>query len=178
MELEVAMIYAEGLYQAAKENNVVDEVRDEITQIDIILKGEKEFGEILMNPALHRCDKKKIINKIFQGRVHDEVLNFMYVLIDKGRTYGFHNMVREYNSIVDSAGGVGNGVIYSAFPITDEQKKKFEREAGLLLRKKICLRNKVDSSLIGGVKLFVDGKVIDISMKSRLEEMSGKIKEY
>lgn len=178
MELEVAMTYAAGLYQAAEENNVVEEVKEELIQVDKILRENKEFGEILMNPALHKGAKKEMIRNVFQGRVHHELENFMYVLVDKGRTYGFHNMTRQYLELVDKVNGVGEGVIYSTYPLTKRQLSKFEEDTEKLLRKKICLENKVNTDLIGGVKIFVDGKIIDISLRNKLETMSNKLKEY
>ena len=176
MELEVAMVYARALYDAASDLGHVEEVQDEIIQIDHIFREQEDFQKILRNPAVSRGQKKDMLKNIFEGRVLPEVLNFLYILMDKNRYYDFHGIVREYRWIADQEMGVGFGLIYSAVPLSEEQIARFEEQAGTLLRKKIKLQNRVDESLIGGVRLFVDGKMIDASLSSRLEKMADRIR--
>ncbi|NLD11251.1 MAG: ATP synthase F1 subunit delta, partial [Clostridiales bacterium] len=84
--------------------------------------------------------------------------------------------VRQYCDIFDEETGIGEGVIYSAVKLTDAQMKKFQEETGRFLQKNVMLRNKVDTSLIGGVKIFVDGKIVDASLRSRLDKLAEQIK--
>ena len=178
MEIEVAMVYAEALYGAAKDLGEVEEIRDEITQIDQILRKSRDFSELFLNPAMSAAEKQNILKHVFDGRVQKEVLNFMYILVDKGRTTGFHEMVRQYCRLMDDAEGISEGVIYSAYPVTDEQLQKFEAETSRLFRRKVHLKNRVDKSLLGGVRLFVDGKMIDASAQHKLEQMANEIRVY
>ena len=171
MEIEVAMVYAEALYGAAKDLGEVEEIRDEITQIDQILRKSRDFSELFLNPAISAAEKKNILKNVFDGRVQKEVLNFMYILVDKGRTTG-------YCRLMDDAEGISEGVIYSAYPVTDEQLQKFEAETSRLFRRKVHLKNRVDKSLLGGVRLFVDGKMIDASAQHKLEQMANEIRVY
>ena len=176
MEIEVAMTYARALYDAAKDLDHVEEILEEIIALDKIFRQEKNLRAILQNPAFSRAQKKESIRNIFEGRVHEEVVNFLCILIDKNRYYDFHGIVREYRSIVDEEQGRGFGVIYSAVPLTGEQTGKFEEQASRLLRKNITLRNIVDPSVIGGVRLFIDGKMIDASLSTKLERMAENIR--
>lgn len=176
MELEVAMTYARALYDAAKDLGHVEEVQDEIIALDKIFRQEKDLKYILDNPAFSRAKKKDSMISIFKGRVHDEVLNFLCILIDKNRYAGFHNIVQEYRKIWDEEQGKGFGLIYSVVPLTEEQIRRFEEQAGQLLRKNIKLRNEVDPSLIGGVRLFVEGKIIDASLEKKLQHMAARIR--
>jgi F-type H+-transporting ATPase subunit delta len=176
MEIGIAMIYARALYGAADDIGRVEEVREEILQLDEIFKKEKAFDKLMLNPAISNASKKEMIKEIFGGRVLEEVLSFLCILIDKGRVYGYHNIVRQYCKIVDEETGVGEGTVYSAVELPEEQRQKFEDEAGKLLRKKVKLRNKVDTSLIGGVKIFVDGKIIDASLRTKLDKLAEQIK--
>lgn len=177
MELEVAMVYGNALYSAAKETDQVDEIRDEIVQLDDIFGKETQFYELLTNPAVSNVTKKDMLDKVFKGRVSQEVMSFLYILVDKGRFFYYHKIVKEYCKILNDERSVGVGVAYSASPLTKAQMDKFAAESGKLLNKKVELRNEIDSSLIGGVKIFVDGKVIDASLKSRLEKLADRINE-
>jgi ATP synthase F1 delta subunit len=176
MELEAAMIYANALYGAASDLGHVSEVREEITEISRLTRDEEEFSKMLTNPGMPKDKKKEMLKAVFGGKVHQEVMNFLCILVDKGRIHGFHTMVRQYCKIDDEMHASSDGVIYSAAKLSDKQMAKFEEEAGKLLRKKVTLRNKVDPRLIGGIKLFVDGKVVDASLASRLEALNDKIR--
>lgn len=176
MELGVAMIYARALYGAADDIGRVEEVKEEITELDKIFRNEKDFDKLMLNPAISHASKKEMMRKILEGKVLEEVLSFICILIDKGRLYGYHNIVRQYCNIVDEEMGVGEGVIYSATELSNSQIEKFEEEAGKLLRKKVKLRNKIDTNLIGGVKIFVDGKIVDASLRTQLDRLADRIK--
>jgi len=177
MELEVAMVYGNALYGAAKDTNQVDEIRDEIVQLDEIFGNETQFYELLTNPAVSNVTKKSMIDKVFKGKLSTEVLSFMYILVDKGRFFHFHKIVREYCKMLNDERSIGVGVVYSAVPLNKQQVDKFAVETGKLLKKTVNLKNEVDPSLIGGVKIFVEGKLIDASLKSRLEKLAEQIKE-
>ena len=176
MEIEVAMTYARALYDAAEDLGHVEEVQEEIIALDKIFREEHGLRAVMHNPAFSRSQKKETMRTIFEGRVHEEVVKFLCILIDKNRYYDFHGIVREYRRIWDEEQGIGFGMIYSAVPLTEEQIHKFEGQAEKLLRKKIELHNRVDTSLIGGVRLFIDGKLIDASISKKLERMAETIR--
>ena len=177
MELEVAMIYANAMYGAAVDLGHVNEVREELKEIDRIAGKEKNFSDLMTNPAVSRTKKKEMIRNVFQGRALDEVVSFLCILADKGRLPLYHTIVRQYDKLVDEAEKCSGGLVYSVQPLSDERIQKLEEQAGKLLRKKVRLRNKLDPSLLGGVKILVDGKLIDLSFRANLTRMTDMIKK-
>ena len=109
------------------------------------------------------------------GAGQRELLNFMYVLVDKGRFYGLHKMIKFYYDLDDEARGEGYGIVYSVCPLDEKQIGRFEDEVSKLFRKKIHLNNKIEKKLIGGVRLLVEGKILDASMAGRLDQIAEKI---
>ena len=77
---------------------------------------------------------------------------------------------------MDEYRGEAYGKVYSAAPLSAEQIEKLEDEAGKLLHEKVKLKNKVDQSLLGGVKIMVDGKIIDATLRAKLEDLRRKLK--
>ena len=177
MELMIAMTYGRALFDAAVELDKIDEIKEEIDQIDGILKKEQDDVSLLCNPAIPVIKKKAMIRNVFKGRVSKEVLSFLYILIDKDRMFHYHRIVKEYLKLMDEYRGEAYGKIYSAVPLSPEQLVKFEAEAGKLLREKVKLRNKIDRSLLGGVKVLVDGKLIDASLRACLNDLDYKLKK-
>ena len=81
-------------------------------------------------------------------------------------------MIREYRKLADKADGVAEGRIISAAPLTEEQLAGFEDQVSELFRIKVRLKNETDRSLIGGVRIFVNGRMIDTSLRKRLDDMA------
>lgn len=175
-ELTVETTYAKALYEAALEMNHVDEVLEELKAICTLFNDEPEFFEFFNTPVLSGAEKKEVMQKVFEGKISSEVLNFLRILIDKRRTSRFKNILKEYQILVNQGQGFSTGTIISVEPLTDQQLKDFEEKAGKLLRKNIKLTNKIDPSILGGVKLFVEGKVIDATIRKRLQDLEGSIR--
>lgn len=177
MELIVAMTYGQALFDAAKELDRIDEIREELDALDAIFKKEPDYPELLANPAVPLAEKKAMVRRVFEGRLSEEVLSFLYILLDKNRIVHFHRIVKSYLKLMDQYQGRAYGKIYSAVPLTEEQIAEFERQAEKLLRSKVELKNKVDESLLGGVKLLVDGKLIDASLRAGLSELRHNVQK-
>ena len=178
MELIVAMTYGQALFDAAKELDKLKVIEEEITQIDQILKGEEQFVSLLQNPAVTMAKKKQMIRNVFEGKVQQEVLSLLFILVDRGRVSYFHHIVKEYLRLYDAERGDAYGKVYSAVELTSEQMKHIALETGKLLKKKILLKNEIDPSIIGGIKVAVDGKLIDASFSSQLKNLQSRVHQF
>ena len=175
-ELTVETTYGKALYEAARDANKIDLILEEIQEIVGLLHSEPDLNEFINTPVIAGAKKKKVVESIFKGKVSSEVLNFLYILIDKRRTRNFEKIVYQYKNMINESQGISAGTISSVESLTEEQLKAFEEKTGKLLRKKVSLKNDVDASILGGVKIFVEGKVIDASVKKRLQDLEGSLK--
>ncbi len=174
-ELAVGNVYGSALYQAACDVQKKDEILKEATELLEIFKSEHDLFAFFETPVISGAEKKKVVEEIFEGKISEELLNFLFIMIDKGRTRHFERAVKVYRELYDNDTGFSYGKIYSVSPLSDEKLKKFEEETSKLLQKKVKLENESDTSLIGGVKILIDGKIIDASLRKRLEEMNNSI---
>jgi ATP synthase F1 delta subunit len=129
----------------------------------------------LNTPAIAAGTKKNVISKIFDGNICDELLNLLCILIDKRRTRRLPKIISAYKDLVNKKEGYSYGKILSVEPLSEERVRKFEEETGKLLKLNIKLENVAAPDLIGGVKIYVDGKIIDASVKSRLKDLKGSM---
>lgn len=167
-ELTVDITYGQALYSAAADLDKTEEMLAEGKELVKIIGDIPEFKEFLSTPIIAAGKKKESIRKIFEGKVSQEMLNFMYVLIDKSRAGHFERIIKQFEKLIDENKGFSLGTIFSIKPLSDGQLESFEKETGKLLRKQIRLENKVDKNLIGGVRIFIEGKVIDASIQRKL----------
>lgn len=175
-ELTVDMTYGSALYQAASELGKEKELLDESMELLQVFKESPDLLGLLTNPTISPRDKKSVVEQVFQGRISDEMLHLLYILVDKRRMHQFEKIVKAYRSLIDQEEGVSYGTILSVLPLSPEQLRKFEEETGKLLKTRISLENEIDPALIGGVKIFVAGKVFDASLRARLASLGNAIK--
>lgn len=170
-ELTIDRTYAKGLFLAAKETVGIGTVREELEALADLFHREPGFFQLLCSPVLSGHEKKKAARAVLEGRIRRETLHFLLVLIDKGRARHFDRILKQYVHLQNESEGYTSGLLYSAAPIKPERIAAFEERTGALLSKKVKLANRIDPSLLGGVRIFVDGKMIDDSVKKRLEDL-------
>lgn len=175
-ELTVDMTYGTALLEAARETGREEQIKDEGFQIIEILKQEPDLQSFINYPAISAEEKKNVISGIFEGKICRELLNFLFILVDKRRAGRFVNIMKAYRELLEREEGVSYGTVYSMVGLSEERIAQLEEQTGKLLRTNVKLTNEIDSTLMAGVRILVEGKIIDASYKKKFEEMALQLK--
>jgi F-type H+-transporting ATPase subunit delta len=175
-ELTIEMTYGSALYQAAQELGKEKQILEEAQALLGVLKDAPDLQALLDNPTISPKEKKSVVQEIFQDRICDELLNLLFVLLDKRRARNLPSIIKTYKKLIDKEHGISFGKIFSVWPLSDKRLKEFEEETSKLLKCRVSLVNETDQTLIGGVKIFVEGKVLDASLKTRLQDLGNTMK--
>lgn len=173
--LTVDDVYGAALYEAASDLGKTGEFIDAVKVIGTVFREQPDFFRLLRTPSIAPRERKEIAAKVFDGRVPHELLNLIYVLVDKRRLGSFAGIARAFEKQADAREGVSRGRIESATELSEEQLARFEEQTGRLLRRNVKLEPGVEPRLIGGVRIYVDGKFIDASVRGKLDELKEKI---
>lgn len=174
-ELTVDLTYGSALYQAAVETNKKDLILDEAFQVQDVFENNPDFFEFLNFPGISAIEKKDVLKNVFEGKICQELLNLLYVLTDKGRTARYSKIIKAYKDMVDREEGITYGTVYSVEPLKEAQISKLEDQLSALLQEKTKLKNELDPKLIGGFKILVDGRILDASIRKRLQDLGSKL---
>lgn len=174
-ELTIGMTYGNALFQAACDLNKKELILEEGEQVLELLNQEPDLCAFIDTPVISIGQKKEVLKSIFESRISEELLNFLYVMVDKGRTRHFARAIKVYKDLFNEQEGFAYGKIFSVKPLNPDRLEKFESETGKLLQQNVKLKNEIDTKLIGGVKILIDGKVIDASVRKRLEDLNNTI---
>lgn len=169
--LTVDSVYGKALYEALKDTESIDDNLLTLKEIKNLFETNPDLLSLLKMPTIDAKERKQIIESIFDEVVSKEITNFLYILIDKRRIGQIKGIISSFEKICDENNGVTNGEIVSAVPLNDIQLERFEKETSTLLNKKVKLGNSIDESILGGVVIYFDGKLIDASLRGRLEEL-------
>lgn len=166
---EVAKKYANALYLAGKEKNIVSEVYDQLVHLDKIAHSETAFLEFLKSPRITENDKKSFVQNVLQKRVHAIIVQFLNVLLEKNRIKYFREIIDEFNRLVEAERGIGRATVISARPLADVEKRQLIQRLSAKLNLKVKLEEEIDPAVIGGAVVITHDQIIDGSVKHGLD---------
>lgn len=175
-ELTVDITYGTALLEAARETGREEQIKEEGFQIIEVLEKEADLQKFINYPAISAEEKKKVIEEIFKGRVCEELLNFMFILVDKRRAGRFESIMKVYRELLEREEGVSYGTAYSVVKLSQERMTQLEEQTSKLLHRNVKLTNEIDTKLMAGVKILVEGKIIDASYRKKFDEMAVQLK--
>jgi F-type H+-transporting ATPase subunit delta len=166
----VDRVYATALFEAARDQDRLGPVRDELAQIVEAEAEVPELRELLRNPQLDPRARASAIEDLLSGG--EELLrNFLLVLADKGRTGSLEEIAREFERLIAEHEGIVHAELTTAVELSDEEAQKLLRQIEQASGRKVEATRSVDPDLIGGIVLQVGSHRLDASVRGRLERL-------
>lgn len=167
----VSKRYAISIFEAGLELEKIDLFFDELKFLEQVFKLEEKLFEIINNPRITKSEKKSLVTEIFKDKLSQEMLNFIYIIIDKGREKYIFDIIAEYGLIYSEHKNILNVEATTAIAMDEKLQEKLRLTLEKKLNKQIIISNKVDTSIIGGVLLKMNDKVIDSTLSNQLKNM-------
>ena len=170
---EITSRYAEALYSLKKDENSLESSQKEIKEIKELIKVLKENPDFLvvLNSSYKEFEEKEqIIDKVFIG-VDEEIKTLIKIVVKNHRGQYLTEIFENYNSLVNEYRGVLEGLVYSTEPLSESQLAKLNSTIGKIETRPVELKNIIDPSLIGGVKVVINDHIYDGSIKRHIDDM-------
>ena len=173
---EVATTYGQAMYDRAREENLSKQLLDELTALSGSFEEEPEFIRLLSSPHIPKEERVRILDDSFRGKLHPYVLNFLKVLTEKGYMKHFSGCCQMYRQQYNKDNGIVPVTAYTAVALSDELRRKLTAKLSTVTGKTIELDCRIDPETLGGVRLDFDGKQVDGTVRRRLEDIRGLLK--
>lgn len=171
----IAKRYAEAFFEVAIETDNLEGFKEQISAVSRILEEEEELKTIFQHPKLSRDEKKDILNSLFEGKVSSEMMNLLYIVVDKGREKYIKSIQKEYIALANEKQGIVEGKAITAIEMEDNKLRELEQKLSEKLNKKIKLTNEIDKNILGGVLVKIGDKVIDSSVKGQIDKITKEL---
>lgn len=170
--------YAQALVELATEKKLVEQYGVELEAVSAVLAREDALRSLIESPTLAVEKKSEIMNDIVNKmELSDGIKNFVGLLTVKDRLQYIGSIYADYTTFADEISGVVRACVSSAVKLTKAQADSIKQGLETQTGKKIDLQSKVDSSLLGGLKAEVGGKVFDGSIKTQLQRIEDTLKK-
>jgi F-type H+-transporting ATPase subunit delta len=167
---EAARVYAEALFDVAKDKGKLDAVRDELAQFVDAVDANRELQVFFFSPYFSSAEKVAGLKRAVSS-VDAELLNFLELLIEKQRMPEIFRIRRQLDELWKQENRRIDVTVTSAVTLEPAVVEKVGEEIERQTGQKVDLSSRVDAEILGGIVLQVGNKVLDASIRSRLEKL-------
>ena len=173
MAKQVDITYGNALFELALEEGKLDSLYEEAVALIQILKDNEELIKLLSHPKISKDEKLKIVTDTFDGKASDELTGLMVMVVEKGHVNELISILNYFVKQVKKVKNIGVATVASAVELSDSQKQAIEKRLiETTVYESMEVDYSVDKSLIGGLVIRIEDRVVDSSIKTQLENMS------
>jgi len=167
----VSKTYSEAIFDVAIEEGRLDDIQREFEFVAQTLIDYPAFNEIICTPKIGDSDKKTVISETFENHVSVSLLNFLKIIIDKKRGTDILAIKKDFDRRVDDHKNIVKAIVDSVIPLTEEQLNALKDNLTKLTGKHVLISNQINPALLGGISIQMGDRIIDGSVKFKLEGM-------
>lgn len=167
---DTSKAYADALYSLAMDAHNEAATLDALREAAAILRDTPEAMNLLASPSIPKDERLQILSNAFEGMT-EPAMGFIHVLVAKGHIRQLNDCIKAYEELHDAAKKLATAYVTSAVALDEAEKKELTMKLEQRLGRTIRLVCSVDPSLLGGLVVQVDGRIIDGSLKHRLHEI-------
>lgn len=173
---EIAEPYAQAYMALAKSNDLVDQFGSDVATILDLLENSSDLNQVLANPMIQAPVKKSILRQILSDQVHHYTLNFILLLVDRGRISVLAGVCASYQTLFRQLKGLVLAEITSALELTPDQLNQVSEKVKQMTNATgVDIKTQIDPTLLGGVVIKVGSQIVDASLRSQLRRIGMRL---
>lgn len=169
----VERIYGEALFDLGVEEDKLDVLSSQVELLGRLLEDNPELLALLNHPQISKEEKLQVIARCFDGTLDDALTGFLTVIVNAGRQQYIPGILKDFQNAVRAYKHIGTAYVTTAAPLTPKQRQAVEqRLLEITDNLSYDMHFDVDASLIGGMIIRIGDKVVDSSIRTKLETLS------
>jgi F-type H+-transporting ATPase subunit delta len=171
---EIAEVYSRALFEAAKENGVLDRVHDELGEFADALGSERNLQVFLFSPYFSSEEKKQGVARIVED-ADPRLLNFLELLAERHRMPALFRIRRDFDAMWAEENKLLPVTVTSAVELDQGIVEQIGREIEQQTGRRVELSSSVDPDVLGGLVVRVGNLVLDATVRNRLEQLRKQV---
>ncbi len=174
----IAERYATAVFEIAKENNDLPALETNLNDLNAALADSADLRELLVNPVYSRDEQAGAISAVADAMgLTPAMKNALGLMAQKRRLFVVPQLVKRLSALIAEEKGEVTAEVTSAVALTDAQRSNLAQTLSQNVGKDVKIQDTVDESLIGGLIVKVGSKMIDTSIRSKLNSLQNAMKE-
>ena len=171
---EIAQVYARSLFEAAKDQDKLDEIREQLGTFADAVAESHDLQVFLFSPYLSTEEKKQGLRRAIEG-ADEAFLNFLDLMVENHRMPVIFRVRREFDELWEEENQLLPVQVTSAVPLDDAIVQEIGSTIGEQTGKQVELSSQVDPDILGGIVVRVGNAILDASIRNRLEQLRKQV---
>jgi F-type H+-transporting ATPase subunit delta len=172
--ITIARPYAEAVFKLAAQQNGLALWSDSLANIEGVV-ADSRVQTLISDPKVSAQQLEGLVLGVVGDKISGDARNFVQVLVNNGRLAMMPQIRAHFETLKREKEGVLEAKIISALPIDEAQVKQLVAQLESKYQRKVTVQVETDASLIGGVKIVVGDKVIDATVRGKLDVMAAAL---
>jgi F-type H+-transporting ATPase subunit delta len=177
MMASMAGRYAAALFDLAKEERALPQVEKDLVQFQELLNGSEEMRRVVRSPVISAESQERALTVILERTgISGLTANFFRLIARNRRLFAAADMIRNFRTLLARERGEVTADVASAHPLTPEQMALLKDNLRASVGKDVQINSRVDPNLLGGLIVKVGSKMIDSSLRTKLNNLKVAMK--
>lgn len=172
----VAGRYAAALFDLAKEASSISDVEADLKKFQGLLDESEDLRRMVRSPVIAADDQLKAVEALLaKVGFSDLAANFFKLITANRRLFVVHDMIKSFLAIAAKDRGEITAEVSSAVALSDAQTEELKAALKASVGKDVTLNARVDPSLLGGLVVKVGSRMIDSSLRTKLQSLKSQL---
>jgi ATP synthase F1 delta subunit len=171
---EIAQVYARSLFEAAEEQDKLDEIREQLGMFADALAESHDLQVFFFSPYLSTAEKEEGMRRAIEG-ADEAFLNFLDLVVENHRMPVIFRIRREFDELWEHENQLLPVQVTSAVPLDDAIVEEIGSTIGEQTGKQVELSSHVNPDILGGIVVRVGNSILDASIRNRLEQLRKQV---
>ena len=174
----VAGRYATALFELALESNALERVAVDLTRFNEALDAFDALVRLVKSPVFTAEEQGRALGAILeQLKIEGLTRNFLLLVAKNRRLFAAPDMIRAFRAMLARHRGETSATVTAAAKLTETQVTALKQALQAALGKEVTLEERVDASLLGGLVVKVGSRMVDTSLRTKLNSLKVAMKE-
>ena len=169
--------YASALFELAEEQNAFDQVSEDLTRLQTMISESTDLRRLIESPVIVREDQCRAVDAVMRrADLSDLTCHFVGLVARNRRLFGLEHMIRAYRGLLAARRGETTAEVVSAVPLNDGQLAALEQALRQSAGSRVVIETSVDPDLLGGLIVKIGSRMMDSSLRSKLQKLQFVLK--
>ena len=172
----VSSTYSQALFETGIEDGTLENLYEEAGVVLTVLEENPDFSRLMNHPKILREEKEQIVESVFKGRLSDEFTGFLKIIVANRRYGDIDSIIADFVRKVKEYKKIGVAYVTTPLELSEAQKEAVKQKlldtTGYVSME---MNYQLDESLIGGMVIRIGDRVVDSSIKTKLEELKKEL---
>ena len=168
----VARRYEAALIDTAERSELIEKIEKDITDLGFMLDGSEDLQRLVCNPLISRTQQRNAVMALAEkARFQTLMASFLGVLVDNRRLRALRGIIPAFHAELRKRRGQVEAKVESAYALSPAQTKALQEQLSKAMGSYVTLNVEVNKDLLGGMVVTVGSRMIDDSVKRKLEKL-------